>query len=114
MIMLIFSIITCIIAIFLVLAVVFKKPKRLSHVAFSVGLFATVCVTFGDTMAVLRPEQFSIWKIITSASESLMAPSWLLFTLSFARTSYGRTMGRFPKLLLLLSPVFLFLLLIKP
>jgi len=112
--MLVFLVITAVIAILIASAVAFRDPKRLSNASFFAGLFATVCVTFGDTMAVFRPGQLPLWKTIVFISESIMAPSWLLFTLSFARTSYRETMGRFSKLLLLLSPVFVILLLIMP
>lgn len=112
--MLVLSIITVALAIFIAFIVVFKNPRRLSNIAFAVSLLSTVSVVFGDTMAVLRPEQLSIWKTVTFISESFMAPSWLLFTLSFARTSYRETIGRFSKLLLPLSPIFVILLLIVP
>jgi putative PEP-CTERM system histidine kinase len=114
MIILIFSIITALIAILIAFAVAFRDIRRLSNISFAVGLSATVCVTFGDTMAVFRPEQLPLWKTVVFISESIMAPSWLLFTLSFARTSYRETTGKLSKLLLLLSPIFVILLLIMP
>ncbi len=112
--MLIVLIATSIIAIFTTMAVAFKKTRHLLNTAFATALFATVCAAFGDTMAVYNPGQLLLWKTVVFISEAVMAPSWLLFTVSFARKGYKETVGRFSKLLLFLSPLFLLLLLIAP
>ena len=111
---LILSIITSVITLFIALAVAFKTPRRFSNIVFSAGLLATMCVVFGDAMAVFRPEQLVLWKTVVFAGESIMAPLWLLFTLSFARAGYAGSMGRFSKSLIFLSPVFLILLILVP
>jgi len=111
---LILSISTIVISALIAFAVTFKKTQRLSNIAFSVGLLATACVTFGDTMAVSRPEQLALWKTIVFISEAVMAVSWLLFALSFARTDYRKKIGRFSKFLLFLSPAFMILLMFTP
>ena len=112
--MLILSIVTVLFAIFTALVVLFKKTHRLSDIVFSVSLLATACVISGDTIIVLRPELLGIWKKIVFISETIMASSWLLFTLSFARTDYRKAIGKFSKFLLFLSPALIIFLLIVP
>ncbi|MBI4687023.1 MAG: PEP-CTERM system histidine kinase PrsK [Nitrospirae bacterium] len=108
------SIVTFIISSIVALAVLFKKHKQLSLVVFSLGLFATAFVTLGDALSILSPAWFSLWKKAVFIVESLMAPVWLLFTMSYARSDYRRVTGRFSKLLLFLSPLFVLIIFIVP
>jgi len=55
-----------------------------------------------------------IWKRIVFIAESVMAVSWLLFSISFARTDNWSSVGRFSKLFLLISPVFVYFLIAVP
>ncbi len=112
--MLILSIITSVITTCIAFAVALKIPRRFSNIIFSASLLVTLCALFGDTMAVFKPEQLTRWKTLVFISESLMASLWLLFTLSFARAGYTDNIGKFSKVLLLLSPVFLIPLFIIP
>jgi len=112
--MLILLIITSTIAIFIALAVAFREPRYPSNIAFTIGSFATVCTVFGDMMSIYSPEQLSFWKTVVFISEAVMTTAWLLFTVSFMRKDLKKDTGRFSKLLLLLSPLFLLIILVAP
>ncbi len=97
------SIIAAAASVLLALAVVFKYPKRLANISFSVGMVATAGVMFGDSMAVVGPEGLVFWKTAVSLSESVMSLSWLLFALSFGRVSNINAFSKFSKALIFLS-----------
>jgi putative PEP-CTERM system histidine kinase len=101
------SIIASAASVLLALAVVFKAPKRLANISFSVGMVATAGVMFGDSMAVVRPDGLVFWKTVVNVGESVMSLSWLLFALSFGRGSNINTFNKFSRALIFLSPVFL-------
>ncbi len=103
--MLIISLITVILMVLLALIFVFKKHKGLANIVFSLSLLSTASVFFFDSMSVLKPELLTEWKRIVIISESAMVVSWLLFSLSFARTDYWHATGRFSKYLIYLSPL---------
>ncbi|MBI4698894.1 MAG: PEP-CTERM system histidine kinase PrsK [Nitrospirae bacterium] len=111
MIVLALSITASVISVVIVLAVLFRDPRRLANISFSTSLLASAVSLFGDTMSAIRPDELSFWKTAVFVSEAVMAPSWLLFTLSFAR-SYTNTLGRFSKLLIILSPALLIFIII--
>jgi hypothetical protein len=108
MIIFIFSIITAITAILLGFVVFLKRYKRISHVAFFIGMLSTATVITGDSMCMLNPDSILFWKQWVFIAEALMAVSWLLFAMSFARTDYWHVIGKFSKLLLILSPCFIY------
>ena len=114
MILLTLTIITACIAVFIALAVTFSSPKRLSHIAFGVSLLATACAVFGDSMALFRPERYEFWKTVVFMSEAVMAPAWLLFVLTFTRTSFRETVSKFSLLILGVSPVLMIMVLVIP
>ncbi len=105
--MFIISIITIIIAMLTAFAVIFRRHKRLSNVAFFVSLLSTASVIWGDSMGMLSPESMMEWKRFALASEAVTAFSWLLFTLSFARTDYWSIIGKLSRFLIFLSPLLL-------
>jgi putative PEP-CTERM system histidine kinase len=111
---LIVTIATAVIAILLTFAVAFRNPRHITNISFSISLTATMGVLLGDTMAVNSPEHLSFWKNIGLMSEAVMAASWLLFSVSFARTSDSQKTGYVSKSLLMLSPVFFIILLLLP
>jgi hypothetical protein len=104
----IFSIITAIVAIVIAFVVFLKRYNRLSHIAFFVSMLSTAFVIFGDSMCMLNPESIVFWKRLIFIAEALMATSWLLFAMSFARADYWHVVSRFSKLLLMLSPLFVY------
>jgi putative PEP-CTERM system histidine kinase len=106
MITFIFSIITAIVAIVIAFVVFLKRYNRLSHIAFFVSMLSTAFVIFGDSMCMLNPESIILWKRFVFIVEALMATSWLLFAMSFARADYWHVVSKFSKLLLMLSPLF--------
>ena len=101
------SVITIIIAGLTAFAVIFRRHRRFSNVAFFVSLLSTAFVISGDSMSALRPESVVLWERVLLASQAFAAFSWLLFTLSFARTDYRAAAGRVSRFLIFLSPVFL-------
>lgn len=106
MITFIFSIITAITAVLLAFVVFLKRYNRLSHFAFFISMLSTASVIFGDSMCMLHPDSIVFWKRFVFIAEALMAASWLLFAMSFARTDYWHVIGKFSRLLLILSPLF--------
>ncbi len=112
--MLTISIITAIISILLAIAVVFKRYQSLPNVSLSVSLLSTAFVVFGDAICLFRPEAVNGWKTFVFISEALMVSSWLLFTLSFARTKSTVAVGKFSWLLVYLSPLFIVFFLTVP
>ena len=112
--MIVLSIVTVLLIILAALVILFKNPRRFSNVTFSISLFLTACVIAGDTMCVINPGSFIAWKKSVFICEAIMAPSWLLFTLSFAKTDFRKTMGVVSKLLLCLFPLLAVFLLLLP
>ncbi len=107
MFMLVISAITIIIALLTAFAVVFRRHRRLSNAAFFASLLSTAVVISADSMSVLRPEPAAPWERLALAGQALAAFSWLLFTLSFARTDSWGTAGRVSRFLILMSPLVL-------
>ena len=105
--MLIISIITAIVSILLAIAVIFKRYQSLPNVSFSVSLLSTASVVLGDAICLFRPEAVTGWKNFVFISEAVMVSSWLLFTMSFARTNSVAAVGKFSRLLVYLSPLFI-------
>ncbi|MDH4027482.1 MAG: PEP-CTERM system histidine kinase PrsK, partial [Nitrospirota bacterium] len=101
------SVITIVLLILVAVVVIFKRRPRLPDIAFVMGLLSTAAVISGDSMSILQPDLFNKWKRLVLASEVLMAPSWLLFTLSYAREEYRNNISMLYRLLVLLPPAFL-------
>jgi len=114
MLMIAVSVITILILIVMAFAVIFKKHRKLSNAAFFAGMLSTAILIFGDSMSVLMPDMLDVWKRVALVSETIMAPSWLLFTLSFARTAQWRSINNFSRLLLLISPFLMFFFMTVP
>ncbi|NOZ68783.1 MAG: PEP-CTERM system histidine kinase PrsK [Deferribacteres bacterium] len=112
--MLVISAITIIIALLTAFAVIFRRYRRLSNVAFFVSLLSTALVISADSMSVLEPEPAVLWERLVLASQALAAFSWLLFTLSFARRNYWGTAGRVSRFLIIMSPLALIFSLAAP
>jgi putative PEP-CTERM system histidine kinase len=102
--MLIVSLIVAVLMGMLALSIVIKTHKGLANIVFSISLLSTASVLFFDSMSFLKPDLLTEWKKIVLISEAIMVLSWLLFSLSFARTDYWRSAGRSSKYLLYLSP----------
>jgi putative PEP-CTERM system histidine kinase len=103
--MLIVSLITVIFSVLLAIKVVFNSHKCLANVVLSLGLLSTASVIFFDSMSMLKPDFLIELKRIVFISEAVMVVSWLLFSLSFARTNYWHAAGRFTKCLIYVLPV---------
>jgi len=103
--MLIISNIVIILTVLIALSVVVKKHASLANVVFSVSLLSTASVLFFDSLSIINPDLLTEWKRIVFFSEAVMVVSWLVFSISFARTDYWSTAGRFSKYLIYLSPV---------
>ena len=112
--MAIVSFITSILAVLIALAVVFRRYNRLVNIVFSISMLSTAFTVFGDFMSLYQPEFMSEWKQAVLMGENIMAISWLLFSLIFARSDYWRIISKFSKLILYLSPVFFFVFLFVP
>src|SRR3989338_2513814 len=114
MILLSLSIATSVIVLLIVSAVLFKDPKRFSYISFSLGLLTSMSSILGDVMALFKPDELEFWKKAVFISEYFMVLSWLLFALSFTRAQFTKTIGKFSKLLLFLSPALLIFVLVFP
>lgn len=105
MIMLIISAITVMLLILVAFVVVFTRDLRLSNIAFFIALISTAIVLAGDSMSILQPDLINKWKKVVFVSESIMAPSWLLFTLSFARAKSWSNISNLFRFLVFLPPL---------
>ncbi len=114
MISLIISIIAAGTAVLVSFAVIFKRHHLRLNAAFSIALLSTAVVIMGDAMSIFKPGSLFQWKRAVSVAESVMAPSWLLFALSFARNSFGGTINILSKTLVLGSPLLILFCLIVP
>lgn len=108
------SIITTISLVLIALAVAFGRHRNISKFSFSLSLLSTAVVVMGDALSLSMPESVIEWKRVVFISEAVMAPSWLLFALSFARTNYWGGIGKLSKALVLISPLLLLFCLIVP
>ena len=102
--MLIISLITAILTVLLA-SFVLKKHAGLTNIVFSISLLSTASVLFFDSLSMLMPDLLIAWKRIVFISEAVMVVSWLLFSLSYARTDYWHGAGRLSKYLIYLSPL---------
>lgn len=105
--MLVISIITIIFAVLIALAVIFKRHRRFANIVFSISLLATASVIFGNLISIERPEYLVEWKRVVFINEAVMAVTWLLFSLSFARTDYWQVVSKFSRFFIYLSPLIL-------
>lgn len=105
--MLVISLITIILAVLIALAVIFKRHKRLANIVFSLSLLATASLIFGNLMSIEKPEYLIEWRRVVFISEAAMAVTWLLFSLSFARTDYWQAVSRISRFFIYLSPLIL-------
>lgn len=103
--MLFITIIVVILTVLLALSVVVKKHTSLAYLVFSLSLVSTASILFFDLLSVHKPYLLTEWKRIVFFSEAVMVVSWLIFSISFARTDYWRNAGRFSKYLIYLSPL---------
>jgi hypothetical protein len=99
--------ITLLVSLVTAFTLLLRSHGRFPHIALAISLIATAAVIFGDTMSVLNPDIVNIWKRSVFICEVVMAFFWLLFTLSFARVNYLKSINWFSKLLIFLSPVLL-------
>ncbi len=114
MISLIISIVAAGTAVLVAFAVIFKRHHLRLNVAFSIGLLATAVVIMGDAMGMYNPASLFQMKRIVFVAESVMAPSWLLFALSFARHTLSGSINKLSKTLVLGSPVLVIFCLVVP
>ncbi|MBC8412578.1 MAG: PEP-CTERM system histidine kinase PrsK [Nitrospira sp.] len=85
----------------------YKNYRSIANIAFSVSILSIAAVVFSDAMAVNNPDAYEMWKRTAYIAESIMAPAWLLFSMTFARTDMSFSSNRLGWLLMLISPVFL-------
>jgi hypothetical protein len=114
MISLIISIVAAGAAVLVAFAVIFKRHHLRLNVAFSIALLSTAVLIMGDAMGIFMPGAIFQWKRVVFVAESVMAPSWLLFALSFARNTFGGTINKLSKTLVLGSPLLVLFCLIVP
>jgi putative PEP-CTERM system histidine kinase len=103
--MVLVSVISIIMAVFMSIAVVSRKHQSLFSYALSLGLLTTAFALLGDSMIVLRPDLLMKWKSVVFICEVVMASSWLLFAVSFSKSSNWNSISRFPKFLIYISPL---------
>lgn len=111
---LIISLITFVISIVTASAVFIRRHKHLSDISFSIGLISTAAVVLGDTITVLKPESMVLWQRFVFISEVLMASSWLVFAVSYARSNNWNSVNRISKLLIYISPFLIVFSLLVP
>lgn len=108
------SVISIIGAIFISIAVVYRKHQSLFSYAFALGLLTTASALFGDSIIVLRPDLLMKWKRLVLICEVIMASSWLLFAVSFSKSTNWSTINRIPKSLIYLTPFLIIFSIILP
>ncbi|MBI5740250.1 MAG: PEP-CTERM system histidine kinase PrsK [Nitrospirae bacterium] len=87
--------------IFIASAFISRRYNRTCSVAFLLGALSTSVVIAGDTFCIFRPEALLILKRIVFTAEAVMATSWLVFSMSFARADFRSAVSKISGLLLL-------------
>jgi putative PEP-CTERM system histidine kinase len=95
----------------LALFVLSRNPKSFVHRAFALGMFSLSLMEIGNALGLLASSASlqAWWKKVSFTGEALLPGSWLLFSLSFARSNYKELLSKWKGLvfLLFLFPVFL-------
>jgi len=112
--MLLLSLISFIMAVLISIAAIFRKHQRLFSYAFSIALITTASALFVDSMIIVSPDQLMKWKRVVFMCEVVMASSWLLFAVSFSKTSNWSSISRFPKILIYISPLLIIFSIVLP
>ncbi|HWP47993.1 MAG TPA: XrtA/PEP-CTERM system histidine kinase PrsK [Candidatus Limnocylindrales bacterium] len=88
-----FSLITCI---GLALFVFSRNSKHIVNRSFSFGMLALAIIEFGNLMVSVSSSMASVlfWKRLALVGESLAAPNWLLFSLTFSRSNYPQLLTK--------------------
>ena len=69
--------------------VVYRNPKRKANLWFALGMGSLAVTEFSAFMMGIRPNLQSVyfWQKVATAGEALLPGSWLLFSLTFARSN---------------------------
>jgi putative PEP-CTERM system histidine kinase len=91
--------------------VLYRNPKSFVHRVFALGMVSITLMEAGNAMGLLASSasQQAWWKTVSFDGEALLPGSWLLFSLSFARSDYKALLSKWRILILLLFvfPIFL-------
>lgn len=91
--------------------VLYRNPKSFVHRVFALGMVSITLMEAGSAMGLLASSasQQAWWKRASFGGEALLPGSWLLFSLSFARSNYKALLSKWRILILLLFvfPIFL-------
>lgn len=105
------SILSALLSSGLALFVLSRSPKSFVHRAFALGMFSLSLMEMGNAMELLASSasQQAWWKRVSFVGEALLPGSWMLFSLSFARSNYKELLSKWRNLILLLFafPIFL-------
>ena len=90
--------------------VFYRDPRSFVHRVFALGMLSIAFMEAGNAMGALASSasQQAAWKRASLGGEALLPGSWLLFSLSFARSNYKELLSQWRPLILLLFafPVF--------
>jgi len=97
----ILSALFCSVLAFLVLL---RNPKSFVHQSFVLGMVSLSLMEMGNAMGLLAPTAFqqAWWKRASFIGEALLPGSWLLFSLTFARSNYKELLSKWKAIILLL------------
>jgi hypothetical protein len=81
-----------------------RNPRSFVYQVFALGMLSLSLMEAGNVMALLASSaaQQAWWKKISLIGKALLPGSWLLFSLSFARTNYKELLSKWWGLTLLL------------
>jgi putative PEP-CTERM system histidine kinase len=83
-----------------------RKDISFASIVLFFAMTAIVVLELFDLLAVLYPEDLIFWKKFSISAEGCIAPSWLLFSLTYAREHNARSLSISQRLLVLLSFIF--------
>lgn len=109
------SITAIMVAVIFPLYFIYRKDVVSPPLLLSIAVILAAALEIFDLMAFCNPEQLYLWKKFSISTEALLAPTWLWFTITYARQKNESSTILSPiRLLLAVSPVFLGLALFLP
>ncbi len=112
-ILLIFSTIVLAAAVIVSGMLLFSGKRNLITITLPVALLTTAFALFGDSLCMAEPDVYT-WKKAVFASESIMAVSWLIFAVTFARVVDWSEATRIIRYTFVSSPILIALVLVLP
>ena len=83
-----------------------RKERASSPFPLTIAVFLAASLELFDLMAICNPDQLYFWKKYSLTTEALLAPSWLWYSLTYARQQSDlQTISSSQRILLAASPI---------